>query len=128
MKKTTFFLILFILFILINNFFSVANDSDLTTNLFDLKRHNVEKVGDIKINTIFSNSFFFTSSVPLEKTHSNQIFRIDNHELEYVIYFKVNTIKTNDSLYFFQHIEWLTKKTRKIDEGVYTLNKIVNYE
>jgi len=128
MKKATIFFTVFVLFVLINNFISVLKDKDLVTNLVDIEDHNVVKLGDININNIFSNSFFFTSSVPLEITQSNQTFRIDNHKLKYIIYFKVNTVKTNDSLYFFQHIEWLTKRTRKIDEGEYTLNKIINNE
>jgi hypothetical protein len=124
MKPVHYFLIVVIL-VLLNNTISVMRDKNIFDDFIDLKSDEVIELSEIKINEVFSNSFFFVSVKPLKISDTTQIFRLDSKKSRDLIYFKVNTIKFKDSLFFFQHIDWISKRSRKINEGFYTLNKIV---
>jgi hypothetical protein len=124
MKPRYYFLIVVIL-ILLNNTISVMRDKNVFNDFMDLKPDQVIELSQIKVNEVFSNSFFFVSVKPLKISDTAQVFRLDSKETGDLIYFKVNTVKFKDSLFFFQHIDWMSKRSRKINEGLYTLNKII---
>lgn len=124
MKPKHYFLIVVIL-VLLNNTISVMRDKNILNDFIDLKSDEVIELSEIKINEVFSNSFFFVSVKPLKISDTTQVFRLDSKKTGDLIYFKVNTVKFKDSLFFFQHIDWISKRRRKINKGFYTLNKIV---
>lgn len=113
------------LIILIINLFSVITDEDLLSDFKFVNDLKFKLVSDIKVGEVFSNSFFFTSqkNLNLKKDVYYKLEHLDEND---IIYFKVNTIKFKDTLYFFQHIDWLTKKSKKIKNGSYALK--VSYQ
>ena len=106
--------------IVVFNLCSVTLDKDLTSEFKWLSTTKFIKVSDIEVGDVFSNSFFFTSkkNLNLKKDTYYMMRHLNENE---IIYFKVNTIKFKDTLYFFQNIDWLTKKTHKIKSGPYEL-------
>jgi hypothetical protein len=114
----------FVIIVICLNILSLLNDKNINSNIIFISENEVAKISVIRVDKVFSNSFFFTSTETLGKIDSTHIYRLDNLKTKELIYFKVNTFKTNDSLHFFQHIDWLTKKNRKINTGQYVLNKI----
>lgn len=108
------------MFFLIFNLCSVLLDKDLLSDFKMLNNLKFKTVSNIDVGDVFSNSFFFTSKkgLSLEKGVYYKMKHLDEND---IIYFKVNTIKFKDTLYFFQHIDWLTKKSDKIKSGGYEL-------
>lgn len=125
MKKSLFLVIIFSLLLLCLNLTSVLNDKEIFKSYVNVQPEQVIQLSDININRVFSNSFFFVPKESLENISNQTIYRIDNMKTKDLIYFKVNTVKFKDSLYFFQHIQWLSKRNRKVKTGQYTLNKIL---
>lgn len=113
--------------VLIFNLCSVFLDDDLLSDVKKIESLEFKKIAEINVGKVFSNSFFFTSKkgLPLDIKYFYKINNVSNNE---VIIFKTNTIKKKDSLYFFQHIDWVTKKTRKINSGKYILKVSNNNE
>lgn len=107
----------FILF----NLGSLLLDRDLLSEFKELDGLKFKQVSEITVEDVFSNSFFFISKKDLN-LKKESYYVIKHLEEEDIIYFKVNTIKFNDTLYFFQHINWLTKKPKKIKKGKYELS------
>ena len=106
--------------ILVFNLFSVVHDDDLLSDFKDLDEEKFKKVTIITVGKVFSNSFFFTSKKALD-LRTNKYYMMRHLQENDIVYFKVNTIKHKDTLYFFQHIDWLTKKSTKIKSGKYEL-------
>ncbi|NKI26848.1 hypothetical protein HCG49_09760 [Arenibacter sp. 6A1] len=101
-------------------------DNDLLGDLIDINSGDIELLDEICINEVYSNSFFFITRKNLQIINGEQLYMVKNKSSGDVIYFRVNTVKNKDSLYFFQHINWVTSKNRKIEKGTYSLNKINN--
>ncbi|MCA0131297.1 hypothetical protein [Winogradskyella alexanderae] len=125
MKNNRIVIILFAIIVLVNTI-SVFADKDLFNDFKDLNLKRAEMLSTIDIYQVFSNSFFFITEKPIKKIDTSYTYRLDNKNTGELIYFKVKTVKFKDSLFFFQHIDWLTKKNRKIEEGNYSLNKILS--
>lgn len=106
--------------VLIFNLFSVVLDDDLLSDFNDLDEETFKKVSTITIGEVFSNSFFFISKKGLD-LKTDKYYMMRHLQESNIIYFRVNTIKHKDTLYFFQHIDWLTKKSTKIKSGKYEL-------
>lgn len=124
MKNEKRYIAVITILILVINTISFYSDKELLQDLYYMDENDMLFLDKIEVNEVFSNSFGFISNVKIKKLSSKNRYMIEKQDSFQKIYFKVNTIKNKDSLYFFQHIDWITKKNRKIEPGNYHLYEI----
>lgn len=115
--------ILSLLFIIIN-LISFFQDDDLLGDLYKIGKNDRLILGTIVIDDVYSNSIGFDAQKEIPEISSEKRYMIKNLRSHEIIYFKVNTIKKNNKRYFLQHIDWITKRKRKIPDGTYDFYEI----